>query len=131
MKLIPFSYVLSQAVRRVEPSAMGLGPVGPNKAALGGANLQSNDTDLIECDATLDAQTIAVTQEWNFKQKDFDRLNLPGVPSISKGHPVGAMEARIMAMLRARCASDRRDTGLRRSVSSTADGIADVFESEE
>ena len=41
---------------------------------------------------------LAVTREWGFAERDFDRLNVNG-SGISIGHPVGATGVRIMATL--------------------------------
>ena len=41
---------------------------------------------------------LAVTREWNFGERDFDRMNVNG-SGISIGHPVGCTGVRIMATL--------------------------------
>jgi len=54
--------------------------------------------DLIELNEAFAAQVLAVTREWEFTERDFDRMNVNG-SGISIGHPVGATGARIMATM--------------------------------
>lgn len=130
MNLRPFARLLSWAVHGVDPHVMGLGPVGASEAALGRANLQLSDIDLIECNEAFAAQTIAVTREWNFKDKDFERLNVRG-SGISLGHPVGATGARIMTTLLHEMRQRQARYGLETVCIGGGQGIAAVFEGED
>ncbi|RJT85294.1 acetyl-CoA C-acyltransferase [Cryobacterium melibiosiphilum] len=94
--LTPLVRLASWARAGVEPSRMGLGPVPATKLALERAGLSLADIDLIELNEAFAAQVLAVTREWDFAEKDWDRTNVNG-SGISLGHPVGATGARILA----------------------------------
>ncbi|KGJ72410.1 acetyl-CoA acetyltransferase [Cryobacterium roopkundense] len=94
--LAPLVRLRSWARAGVEPSRMGLGPVPATKLALERAGLTLADMDLIEMNEAFAAQVLAVTREWNFIEKDWDRTNVNG-SGISLGHPVGATGMRILA----------------------------------
>ena len=53
---------------------------------------------LIELKEAYAAQVLAVTREWGFTERDFDRMNDNG-SGISIGHPEGATGVRIMATM--------------------------------
>jgi acetyl-CoA C-acetyltransferase len=90
--------VVSWAVAGVPPRTMGIGPVPATAEALQRANLALSDVDLVELNEAFAAQVLACTREWEFVEKDFERLNVNG-SGISLGHPVGATGARILATL--------------------------------
>jgi acetyl-CoA C-acetyltransferase len=94
--LRPLARLVSWGVAGVEPARMGIGPVPSTARALGRAGLALADMDLIEVNEAFAAQVLAVTREWEFKDSDFDRLNVNG-SGISLGHPVGATGVRILA----------------------------------
>ncbi len=94
--LRPLARLAGWAVAGVEPSRMGIGPVPSTAKALARAGLTLADMDLVELNEAFAAQVLAVTREWEFKDTDFDRLNVNG-SGISLGHPVGATGVRILA----------------------------------
>lgn len=96
--LSPMGLLRSWATAGVHPEYMGLGPVPASKKALDHAGLAMGDMELIELNEAFAAQVLACTREWEFKEHDFDRMNVNG-SGISLGHPVGATGARIMATL--------------------------------
>jgi len=96
--LKPLARIVSWAAAGVHPAYMGIGPVPATKKALERAGLTLADMELIELNEAFAAQVLAVTREWGFTEKDFERMNVNG-SGISLGHPVGATGARIMATL--------------------------------
>ncbi len=96
--LRPLGKLRSWAVAGVHPAYMGIGPVPATKKALERAGLSLADMELIELNEAFAAQVLAVTREWNFGERDFDRMNVNG-SGISIGHPVGCTGVRIMATL--------------------------------
>ena len=125
--LRPLVRLVSWAVAGVAPRTMGIGPVPSTAKALGKAGLTLADMDLIELNEAFAAQTLAVTREWGFGDRDFDRLNVNG-SGISLGHPVGATGARILATLSREM--QRRDAryGLETMCIGGGQGLAAVFE---
>ena len=96
--LRPYARLRSWAVSGVEPSRMGIGPVGSTAKALQSAGLKLNEMDLIELNEAFAVQVLACTREWGFRTSDFERLNVNG-SGISLGHPVGATGGRVLATL--------------------------------
>ncbi len=96
--LKPLGRLVSWGVAGVHPAYMGIGPVPATKKALGRAGLSLADMELIELNEAFAAQVLAVTREWGFAERDFDRTNVNG-SGISIGHPVGCTGVRIMATL--------------------------------
>jgi len=125
--LRPLARLVSWAVAGVEPARMGIGPVPAVAKALARAGLTRDDMDLIELNEAFAAQVLAVTRDWEFTDKDFDRLNVNG-SGVSIGHPVGATGVRILTtMLRE---LDRRDGhyALETMCIGGGQGLAAVFE---
>jgi acetyl-CoA C-acetyltransferase len=125
--LRPLARLRSWAVAGVAPATMGIGPVPATAKALERAGLTMADLDLIELNEAFAAQVLAVTREWGFTERDFDRLNVNG-SGISLGHPIGATGGRILAtMLRE---MDRRGAalGLETMCIGGGQGLAAVFE---
>ncbi|GAA4079091.1 acetyl-CoA C-acetyltransferase [Actinomadura miaoliensis] len=125
--LRPLVRLVSWARAGVPPRTMGIGPVPASAKALDAAGLTLADMDLIELNEAFAAQVLAVTREWEFKDADFDRLNVNG-SGISLGHPVGATGARILATLAREM--HRRDAryGLETMCIGGGQGLAAVFE---
>ncbi len=125
--LKPMGKLRSWAVAGVHPAYMGIGPVPATKKALERAGLSLADMDLIELNEAFAAQVLAVTREWGFTEKDFDRLNVNG-SGISIGHPVGATGARIMATLLHEMERRGAQFGLETMCIGGGQGIAAVIE---
>ncbi len=96
--LKPLGRLLGWAAAGVHPAYMGIGPVPATKKVLDRLGLKLSDIDLIELNEAFAAQVLAVTREWGFGERDFDRMNVNG-SGISIGHPVGATGVRIMATM--------------------------------
>ncbi len=79
----------------VDPSLMGLGPIGAIKQAVKKAKWKLEDVDLFEINEAFAAQAIAVIRELNINE---DRVNFNG-GAIALGHPIGASGARILVSL--------------------------------
>ena len=91
----PLAKIVSWASVGVEPSLMGLGPIGAVKKALKKANWKLEDIDRFEINEAFAAQSIAVIRELNI---DEDKVNVNG-GAIALGHPIGASGARILVTL--------------------------------
>ena len=87
--------IVSWASVGVDPSLMGLGPIGAIKEAVKKANWKLEDIDLFEINEAFAAQTIAVIRELNI---DENKVNING-GAIALGHPIGASGARILVSL--------------------------------
>ena len=87
--------IVSWASVGVNPSLMGLGPIGAIKEAVKKANWKLEDIDLFEINEAFAAQTIAVIRELNI---DISKVNING-GAIALGHPIGASGARILISL--------------------------------
>lgn len=93
--ITPLATIAANGNAGVDPAVMGIGPVQAVKKALGKANLQLSDIDLIEANEAFAAQSIAVDKELVFDQ---EKLNVNG-GAIALGHPIGASGARILVTL--------------------------------
>tara|TARA_B100001029_G_C15024667_1_gene432831 strand:- start:194 stop:1369 length:1176 start_codon:yes stop_codon:yes gene_type:complete len=91
----PLAKIVSWASVGVEPSLMGLGPIGAVNQAIKKANWKLNDVDLFEINEAFAAQSIAVIRELNI---DKNKVNVNG-GAIALGHPIGASGARILVTL--------------------------------
>ncbi len=93
--LRPLCTIIGHASAGVDPSIMGIGPVGAVQKALSKADLTKDQIDLVEANEAFAAQSLAVLEEL-----DFDRsiVNVNG-GAIAIGHPIGASGARIFVTL--------------------------------
>jgi acetyl-CoA C-acetyltransferase len=94
-KIEPLAKIVSWASVGVEPSLMGLGPIGAVNQAIKKANWKLEDIDLFEINEAFAAQSIAVIHELKIDQK---KVNVNG-GAIALGHPIGASGARILVTL--------------------------------
>ena len=91
----PAVRIVSWAAAGVDPSIMGIGPVGAVRAALKKAQWKLEEVDLIEANEAFAAQALAVGRELKW---DTQRVNVNG-GAIALGHPIGASGARILTTL--------------------------------
>ena len=91
----PLAKIVSWASVGVEPSLMGLGPIGAVQEAIKRAKWNLNEIDLFEINEAFAAQSIAVIKELNI---DKNIVNVNG-GAIALGHPIGASGARILVTL--------------------------------
>lgn len=126
--LRPYARMCGWGVAGVDPRLMGIGPVPATARALKRSGLSLSDIDLIELNEAFAAQVLACTREWEFTDRDFDRLNVNG-SGISIGHPVGATGGRILATLLHEMERRGARYGLETMCIGGGQGIAAVFES--
>ena len=91
----PLVKIISWASVGVNPSLMGLGPIGAVREAVKRAKWNLNEIDLFEINEAFAAQSIAVIRELNI---DENKVNVNG-GAIALGHPIGASGARILVTL--------------------------------
>tara|TARA_B100001057_G_scaffold259807_1_gene259998 strand:- start:773 stop:1948 length:1176 start_codon:yes stop_codon:yes gene_type:complete len=91
----PLAKIVSWASVGVEPSFMGLGPIGAVNQAIKKAKWKLKDVDLFEINEAFAAQSIAVIRELKI---DETKVNVNG-GAIALGHPIGASGARILVTL--------------------------------
>ena len=91
----PIARIVSWASVGVDPSIMGLGPIGAVQKALKIAKWKIEDIDLFEINEAFAAQSIAVIRELKI---DKSKVNVNG-GAIALGHPIGASGARILVTL--------------------------------
>ncbi len=93
--LKPLVKIISWSSVGVDPSMMGLGPIGAVRSALKKANWKVGDVDLFEINEAFAAQSIAVIKELDLDEK---KVNVNG-GAIALGHPIGASGTRILVTL--------------------------------
>lgn len=85
----PMARLASYGFAGVEPSIMGVGPIGAIRQALDRVDLKVDDMDVIELNEAFAAQALAVMRDVGLPE---DRTN-PNGSGISLGHPIGATGA--------------------------------------
>ncbi|MBA4538194.1 acetyl-CoA C-acetyltransferase [Bacillus aquiflavi] len=93
--LKPLVTIKANASAGVDPSIMGIGPVGAVKKVLQKAKMTMEELELIEANEAFAAQSLAVDRELKFNK---EILNVNG-GAIALGHPIGASGARILVTL--------------------------------
>lgn len=101
--LKPLAEIIGFAQHGVDPSIMGIGPVGAISKALKRVNMKLTDVQLIELNEAFAAQSLAVLRDLK-KEHDVsddwleERVNVNG-GAIALGHPIGASGNRIIVTL--------------------------------
>ena len=93
--LTPLARIASYATVALDPSIMGMGPVGASQKALQRAGWKASDLDLLEINEAFAAQACAVNNEMGW---DTGKVNVNG-GAIAIGHPIGASGCRILVTL--------------------------------
>ena len=93
--LTPMVKFSSAASIGLDPSIMGMGPVGATLKCLEKANWKLEDVDLFEANEAFAAQMLGVGKELGVDQ---NKVNIGG-GAIALGHPIGASGARILVTL--------------------------------
>ena len=93
--LTPLARIASYATVALDPSIMGMGPVGASRKALERAGWKAQDLDLLEINEAFAAQACAVNNEMGW---DTSKVNVNG-GAIAIGHPIGASGCRILVTL--------------------------------
>lgn len=127
MGLRPFLRLVSAGVAGVPPRTMGIGPVPAVAKTLARAGLTLADMDLVEINEAFAVQVIACLREWDFSDKDYERLNVNG-SGISLGHPAGATGTRILATLAHELRRREARYALETMCIGGGQGLAAVFE---
>jgi 3-oxoadipyl-CoA thiolase len=120
----PMARVVTSATFGVDPSMMGIGPIGATRKALERAKLSVRDLDLVELNEAFAAQSVACVKELGI---DPEIVNVNG-GAIALGHPLGCSGARITTTLlhELRRRGDRY--GLATMCIGMGQGIATIFE---
>jgi len=93
--ITPMARIASYATAGVDPSIMGIGPVGASRKALEKAGWSASELDLVEANEAFAAQACAVNKDMGW---DPAIVNVNG-GAIAIGHPIGASGARILNTL--------------------------------
>ena len=123
--LQPLARIVSWGIVGVDPSIMGIGPVGATRQALERGGVTLDDMDLVEVNEAFAPQYLAVEKELGL---DRDKTNLCG-GAISIGHPLGASGARITGHLAHRLAKTDARYAVGSACIGGGQGIAIVLES--
>ncbi|API78409.1 acetyl-CoA C-acetyltransferase [Staphylococcus argenteus] len=91
----------------VDPSVMGIAPVGAVEKALKRSNKELSDIDVFELNEAFAAQSLAVDRELKLPK---EKVNVKG-GAIALGHPIGASGARVLVTLLHQL-NDEVETGL-------------------
>ena len=103
----PLAKIVSWASVGIDPSLMGLGPIGAVRKATKKANWSVDEIDLFEINEAFAAQSIAVIRELGIDQ---NKVNVNG-GAIALGHPIGASGARILVTLIHEMHKQKKDKG--------------------
>ncbi|MGI4776586.1 MAG: acetyl-CoA C-acetyltransferase [Janthinobacterium lividum] len=93
--LTPLGRIASYATVGLDPTIMGMGPVGASTKALERAGWKAADLDVLEINEAFAAQACAVNREMGW---DVSKVNMNG-GAIAIGHPIGASGCRILVTL--------------------------------
>lgn len=93
--LAPMARIASYATVGLDPSIMGVGPIGASRKALEIAGWKPEDLDLVEANEAFAAQACAVNKDMGW---DPAVVNVNG-GAIAIGHPIGASGCRILNTL--------------------------------
>ncbi|MHB1506129.1 MAG: thiolase family protein [Sulfobacillus sp.] len=116
--------IRSWAVVGVDPTRMGLGPVGAIELALARAHLAVTDIDLFEVNEAFAAQYLGVERLLGLPR---EQTNVNG-GAIALGHPVGASGARLLLTLLYELRRRRQKLGVAALCIGGGQGIAMVVE---
>ena len=105
--ITPLAKIVSWASIGVDPSLMGLGPIGAVREAIKKAKWHIDEIDLFEINEAFAAQSIAVIRELGIDQ---NKVNVNG-GAIALGHPIGASGARILVTLIHEMKRRKKDKG--------------------
>jgi 3-oxoadipyl-CoA thiolase len=121
----PMARVVTSATFGVDPSIMGIGPIGATRKALERAQLSVRDLDLVELNEAFAAQSVACVKELGI---DPAIVNVNG-GAIALGHPLGCSGARIATTLLHELKHRNGRYGLATMCIGMGQGISTIFES--
>jgi acetyl-CoA C-acetyltransferase len=93
--LKPLARIRGYASSALEPSLMGLGPIGAARLLFKKTGVSLDDIDLFEMNEAFAAQSLAVGRDLGIPS---EKLNVNG-GALALGHPIGASGARILVTL--------------------------------
>ncbi|HTD35589.1 MAG TPA: thiolase family protein [Candidatus Elarobacter sp.] len=120
----PLARVVTSATSGVDPSVMGIGPIGATRKALERAKLSADALDLVELNEAFAAQSVACVKELGI---DPAIVNVNG-GAIALGHPLGCSGARIATTLLHEMKRRNARYGLATMCIGMGQGIATLFE---
>ena len=120
----PLALVVTSATFGVDPSVMGIGPIGATRKALERAKLTVDDLDLVELNEAFAAQSVACVKALEI---DPSIVNVNG-GAIALGHPLGCSGARIATTLLHELKRRGGRYGLATMCIGMGQGIATIFE---
>jgi acetyl-CoA acetyltransferase family protein len=120
----PLARVVTSATFGVDPSVMGIGPIGATRKALERAKLTVDDLDLVELNEAFAAQSVACVKALEI---DPSIVNVNG-GAIALGHPLGCSGARIATTLLHELKRRGGRYGLATMCIGMGQGIATIFE---
>ncbi len=120
----PLARVVTSATSGVDPSVMGIGPIGATRKALERAKLSVDALDLVELNEAFAAQSVACVKELGI---DPSIVNVNG-GAIALGHPLGCSGARIATTLLHEMKRRNARYGLATMCIGMGQGIATIFE---
>ena len=120
----PLARVVTSATFGVDPSVMGIGPIGATRKALDKAKLTIADLDLVELNEAFAAQSVACVKELGI---DPAIVNVNG-GAIALGHPLGCSGARIATTLLHELKRRNARYGLATMCIGMGQGISTIFE---
>ncbi len=99
----PIGEIVAVGQKGIDPSIMGLGPVGAIENALNMADLKLADIDLIELNEAFAAQALGVitrlSEKYEISKDDIIKKTNVNGGAIALGHPVAASGTRIVVSL--------------------------------
>jgi 3-oxoadipyl-CoA thiolase len=122
--LEPMARVVTTGVYGVDPSIMGIGPIGATQRLLSNADLTIDAIDLVELNEAFAAQSLACVQELGI---DPEKVNVNG-GAIALGHPLGCSGARIATTLLHELEKRNGRYGIATMCIGMGQGIATLFE---
>jgi 3-oxoadipyl-CoA thiolase len=120
----PLARVVTSATFGVDPSVMGIGPIGATRKALARAGIGVGDLDLVELNEAFAAQSVACVKALEI---DPAIVNVNG-GAIALGHPLGCSGARIATTLLHEMQRRNARYGLATMCIGMGQGIATIFE---
>jgi acetyl-CoA C-acetyltransferase/3-oxo-5,6-didehydrosuberyl-CoA/3-oxoadipyl-CoA thiolase len=120
----PMARVVTSATFGVDPSVMGIGPIGATQKALARAGIGVDDLDLVELNEAFAAQSVACVKALEI---DPSIVNVNG-GAIALGHPLGCSGARIATTLLHELNRRNGRYGLATMCIGMGQGIATLFE---
>ncbi len=107
LNIEPLAVLDSFGSHSVDPSIMGIAPVGAVEKALKRSKKELSDIDVFELNEAFAAQSLAVDRELKLPP---EKVNVKG-GAIALGHPIGASGARVLVTLLHQL-NDEVETGL-------------------